>query len=70
MGHPGHFGIFFLLAASFQEFGGGGGGAVHLAACGMLVARPGLKPGLSAVRVWSPNHWTARGFPWECFIAM
>ena len=31
-------------------------------ACGILVPRPGIEPGPLAVRVWSPNHWTARGF--------
>ena len=32
-------------------------------ACGILVPRPGTEPGPSAVRVWSPNHWTTREFP-------
>ena len=29
----------------------------------ILVPRPGIKLGPSAVKVWSPNHWTAREFP-------
>ena len=29
-------------------------------ACGILVPRPGFKPGPPAVEAWSPNHWTAR----------
>ena len=28
-------------------------------ACGILVAQPGIEPRPSAVRAWSPNHWTA-----------
>ena len=31
--------------------------------CGILVSRPGIEPGPSAVKVRSPNHWTAREFP-------
>ena len=34
----------------------------HLA-CGILVPRPGIEPGPSAVKTWSPNHWTTREFP-------
>ena len=30
-------------------------------ACGILVPRPGIEP--TAMKVWSPNHWTAREFP-------
>ena len=30
--------------------------------CGILVPWPGIEPGPSAVRVQSPNHWTAREF--------
>ena len=37
-------------------------GLCHMA-CGILVPRPGIEPGPSAVRVWSPNHWTAREVP-------
>ena len=33
------------------------------AAFGMLVPQPGIKPGAPAVRVPSPNRWTAREFP-------
>ena len=32
-------------------------------ACGILVLLPGIEPGPSAVKAWSPNHWTAREFP-------
>ena len=32
-------------------------------ACGILVPRPGIEPGPSAVKAQSPNHWTAREFP-------
>ena len=31
-------------------------------ACEILILQPGIKPGPLAVRVWSPNHWTAREF--------
>ena len=31
-------------------------------ACGILVPQPGIEPGPSAVKAWSPNHWTAREF--------
>ena len=31
--------------------------------CGILVSRPGIESGPSAVKVQSPNHWTAREFP-------
>ena len=32
-------------------------------ACGILVPWTGIEPGPSAVKAWSPNHWTARKFP-------
>ena len=32
-------------------------------ACGILVPRPGIEPGPSAVKVQSLNHWTTREFP-------
>ena len=32
-------------------------------ACGILVPQPGIKPGPSAVKAQSPNHWTTREFP-------
>ena len=35
----------------------------HLAACGILVAQPGIEPAPSAVTAQIPNHWTAREFP-------
>ena len=30
---------------------------------GILVPQPGTEPRLSAVRAWSPNHWTGRESP-------
>ena len=30
--------------------------------CGILVAQPEIEPGPSAVRLQSPDHWTAREF--------
>ena len=35
----------------------------HHAACRILVPWPGIEPTPSAVKVWSPNHWTSREFP-------
>ena len=35
----------------------------HLAACGILVPQPEIEPRTLAVKVPSPNHWTAREFP-------
>ena len=32
---------------------------LHHAACGVLVPWPGIEPVPSAVKAWSPNHWTA-----------
>ena len=32
-------------------------------ACGIIVPRPGIEPGPSAVRAQSPNPWTTREFP-------
>ena len=34
-------------------------------ACGILVPQPGTEPRLSAVKVLSPNDWTARECPWD-----
>ena len=34
-----------------------------VAACGILVPRPGIEPGAPAVKALSPNRWTAREFP-------
>ena len=31
--------------------------------CGILVSQRGIKRGPSAVRAWSPDHWTTREFP-------
>ena len=30
------------------------------AAYGILVPQPGIEPGPSAVRAWSPNHWNSQ----------
>ena len=35
---------------------------LHRAPCGILVPQLGIEPGPSAVKVQSPNHWTAREF--------
>ena len=35
----------------------------HCGACRISLSRPGIKPGASAVKVWSPNHWATREFP-------
>ena len=40
----------------------GGVGAAPRMTCGILVPRPGIDPMPSAVKVQSPNHWTAREF--------
>ena len=32
-------------------------------ACGILVPQPGIEPGPSSVKAWSPNHLTAREVP-------
>ena len=38
-------------------------------ACGILVPRPGIEPGPSAVKAQNPNHWTTREFPQIiCFL--
>ena len=37
-------------------------------ACGTLVPQPEIEPRPSAVRVQSPNHWTAREFPQQIFF--
>ena len=31
--------------------------------CRILVLQPGIEPAPSAMKVQSPNHWTARAFP-------
>ena len=36
---------------------------LHHEVCGILVPRPGIEPGPSAVEVLSSNHWTTREFP-------
>ena len=51
---------FFFFFFFFSFFG--------LAACGILVPWPGTEPGPSAVKAPSPDHWTAREFPYEAFF--
>ena len=36
---------------------------LHLAACGILVPQPGIKPVSPALGAQSLNHWTAREVP-------
>ena len=36
---------------------------LHHTTCGILVPRPGIDSGPSAVKAQSPSHWTAREFP-------
>ena len=50
-------GIFFFFFFFF------GGGWPHLAACGILVLQPGIKPMPPAVGAQSLNHWPAREVP-------
>ena len=40
----------------------------HCTACGILIPWPGIQPGPMAVKVQSPNHWTAREFPNILFL--
>ena len=35
---------------------------LHRAACMIFVPQPGTEPRPSAVKAWSPNHWTPRVF--------
>ena len=37
-------------------------GGVCYTACGILVLHPGIEPGPSAMKAWSPNLWTTRKF--------
>ena len=34
----------------------------------ILVPPPGIEPGPSVVKVWSPNHWITREFPEAVFF--
>ena len=43
---------------------------LHRMACGILVPRTGIEPAPLAVRAQSPNHWTAREFPYLLFICL
>ena len=36
---------------------------LHHTACEILAPQPGIEPGPSAVRMWSPKQWTIREFP-------
>ena len=40
----------------------------HCRACGISVSQPGTEPLPTVVKVWSPNHWTAREFPLKIFF--
>ena len=51
------FWILFIFFFFFFFFG------LCCLACGILVPRPGIEPGPSAVRAQSPNDWTTREFP-------
>ena len=49
--------IFFSFTALFcsvLSFG--------VLACRILVSQPGIEPRRLVVRMWTPNHWTARRF--------
>ena len=39
---------------------------LHHTACGILVPQQGIEPRPSALKAWSPNHWTTREFPQNC----
>ena len=41
---------------------------LHFLACRILVPWPGIEPVSSSVKMQSPNHWTAREFPWHVFF--
>ena len=45
---------------------GGGGDALH----GLWDLSFLIEPGCSAVKVWSPNDWTAREFPWHLMLKL
>ena len=53
--------LLFELSGIFFFFFGGGW--PHLAACGILVLQPGIKPTPPAVGAQSLNHWPAREVP-------
>ena len=38
--------------------------------CGILVPQPDIEPVPSAVKVWSPNHWTTREFHEHLFMCL
>ena len=42
----------------------------RLAACGILVPRPGIERGPTAVKAPRPNHWTAKEFPATFILKM
>ena len=43
---------------------------LHCVARRILVPRPGIEPGPSAVKAWTPNHWTAREFPQKTVLVI
>ena len=45
-----------------------GGGGSHSIACGILVPWPEIEPMPSAVKAWSPNHWTPREVPIKAYF--
>ena len=47
-------GYFFLCVCLFW---------LHRMVCGILVPQPRIQPVPPEVKVWNPNHWTAREFP-------
>ena len=49
---------FMFAIFSFSFFG--------CVACGILVPQQGTEPRPMAVKVPSPNHWTARELPYVC----
>ena len=51
----------YLLSKTYFFF------LLHFPACGILVPWPGIKPRLSEVEAWSPNHRAAREFPPKLF---
>ena len=61
-GHDGR-ALFFFLFFSFSFDHGHFFFPPHCATYEILVPRPGIKPGPSAVKTRSPNHWTASEFP-------
>ena len=36
--------------------------------CGILLPQSGIECRPSALKAWSPNHWTTKKFPKKCFL--